>query len=86
MNFINGINAEGHRSVIKIPAGQIGNNREIQVVSERWFSNDLQMTVKTSNTDPRFGDSTYELTNIVQGAQDPSLFQVPAGFTDLNSR
>ena len=78
--FINGVNAEGHRSTIKIPVGQIGNNRQLEVVSERWFSNDLQMMVKTSNTDPRFGDTTYQMTNIVQGAQDPSLFQVPADY------
>lgn len=74
---IGGVSAEGTRSVIEIPAGQIGNNRPIQVINERWYSNDLQMTVKTLNSDPRFGDTTYELTNIVQGAQDPALFVMP---------
>ena len=78
--IVNGVPAQGTRSTITIPVGQIGNDREIKVVSERWFSNELQMLIKSSNIDPRFGETTYQLTNIVQGAQDPSLFQIPADF------
>jgi hypothetical protein len=78
--MINGVPAQGTRSTITIPAGQIGNDREIKVVSERWFSNDLQMLIKSSNNDPRFGETTYQLTNVIQGAQDPTLFQIPADF------
>jgi len=78
---INGILAKGTRTTISIPAGQIGNDREIQVVSERWYSDDLQMVVKSSNADPRFGTTSYELTNISRAEPDPSLFQVPTGYT-----
>jgi hypothetical protein len=78
--IINGVPAQGTRSTITIPAGQIGNDREIKVVSERWFSSDLQMLIKSSNNDPRFGETTYQLTGILQGAQDPTLFQIPADF------
>jgi hypothetical protein len=66
-----------------IPKGQIGNDREIKVVTERWVSNDLQMTIKSSNSDPRFGDTTYQLTGIVEREPDASLFQIPPGYTDL---
>jgi hypothetical protein len=75
---INGVTAQGFRTTTTIPAGQIGNDRPIQIVSERWFSPDLQMNVKTINTDPRFGETTYQLTNILQAAPDPTLFQIPA--------
>jgi hypothetical protein len=78
--IINGVPAQGTRSTITIPAGQIGNDREIKVVSERWFSSDLQMLIKSSNNDPRFGETTYQLTGILQGAQDPTLFQIPTDF------
>ncbi|HWE48511.1 MAG TPA: hypothetical protein VG273_01905 [Bryobacteraceae bacterium] len=78
---INGVLAKGTRTTINIPAGQIGNDRAIQVVNERWFSDELGMTVKSSNADPRFGTTTYELTNVNRGAPDPSLFQVPADYT-----
>ena len=77
----NGVMAQGVRSTILIPAGQIGNDRDIHVVNERWYSADLQMAVKSSNSDPRFGVTTYQLTDIVRSAPDPALFQIPAGFT-----
>ncbi len=77
----NGVMAQGTRSTVTIPQGQIGNNREIHVVNERWFSKDLQMVVKSINTDPRFGVTTLELTNLSQNAPDPTLFQVPTGYT-----
>jgi len=77
----NGVAAHGTRSTLTIPAGQIGNNRDIHVVNERWYSNDLQMMVKTVNSDPRFGVTTYQLTNLSRSNPDPSLFQVPADYT-----
>lgn len=75
---VNGVTAQGFRTTTTIPAGQIGNDRPIQIVSERWYSPDLQMNVKTINSDPRFGETTYQLTNILQAAPDPTLFQLPA--------
>jgi hypothetical protein len=74
---INGVMAHGTRSTITIPEGQIGNDREIKVISERWFSNDLGVLIKSTNNDPRFGETTFELTDILQGAQDPTLFEMP---------
>ncbi len=74
---VNGVSAQGFRRTTTIPVGQIGNDRAIQIVSERWYSPELQMNVKTVNSDPRFGVTTYELTDIVQAAQDPSIFVMP---------
>jgi hypothetical protein len=45
------------------------------VVYERWYSKDLQMMVKTMNSDPRYGVTTYDLTNISQNVPDATLFQ-----------
>jgi hypothetical protein len=78
---VNGVPAQGVRDTQVIPAGRIGNNRDIRVVNERWFSNELQMLVKSVNTDPRFGTTTYQLTNIVQGEPASALFQIPADYT-----
>jgi hypothetical protein len=78
---VNGVTAQGTKTTMTIPTGQIGNDRPIQVVSERWFSTDLQMMVKSSNSDPRLGETTYNLTNINQAAPDPSLFQLPADYS-----
>jgi hypothetical protein len=79
--MVNGVMAQGSRTTLTIPVGQIGNDRAIRVVGEQWYSNDLQMMVKSSNTDPRFGDTTYQLTGITQVSPDPSLFQAPADYS-----
>jgi hypothetical protein len=78
---VNGVTAQGIRTTMTIPKGQIGNNRDIKVLTERWTSVDLQMLVKSINSDPRFGDTTYQLTKVVQSAPDPALFQIPADYT-----
>jgi hypothetical protein len=36
--------------------------------------------ISATHSDPRSGQSTFALTNI-QTTADPSLFQVPAGYT-----
>jgi hypothetical protein len=81
MQLVNGVMAQGTRDTLTIPAQSIGNDQELQVVDEHWFSSDLQMLVKSVNSDPRFGDTTYQLTNVLRGGQDPTLFQVPADYT-----
>jgi hypothetical protein len=80
---VNGVLSQGTRTTMTIPKGQIGNDREIKVLTERWFSNDLQMLIKSTNSDPRFGDTSYQLTGIVEREPDASLFQVPAGYTEI---
>jgi hypothetical protein len=77
----NGVMAQGTRTTVTIPQGQIGNSRDLRVVNERWYSKELQMAVKTVNSDPRFGTTTYELTNISRAAPDPMLFQAPVEYT-----
>ena len=81
VQVINGINVKGSRITMTIPAWAFGNNHEVNVVNERWYSDDLQVLVKSSNVDPRFGTTSYELTRIVQGVPNPAMFQVPPDYT-----
>jgi len=78
---IEGIEAEGTRTTITIPASEIGNERAIEIVSERWYSPELQLVVMTRHSDPRSGETTYKLTNINRVEPAKSLFEVPAGYT-----
>jgi hypothetical protein len=80
---INGVAARGTRVTSIVPAGAIGNDREFRSTTERWFSPDLNLLVKSVSSDPRFGTTTYELTNVVAGPPDPSLFRVPADYKVL---
>ena len=77
---LDGVNAQGTRVTSTIEAGAIGNERPIQIVSETWYSPDLQTTVKSVHSDPRMGQDTFELTNIDRAEPGPELFQVPAGY------
>lgn len=76
-----GVEAEGTRTTVTIPAGQIGNDLPINIVSEQWHSPELQLLVMTKHSDPRTGETTYRLTNINRAEPDQSLFQVPSDYT-----
>ncbi|HEX8141503.1 MAG TPA: hypothetical protein VF553_02840 [Pyrinomonadaceae bacterium] len=77
---IEGVEAEGTRTTITIPAGEIGNERPIQIVKERWYSPELQTVVMSKSSDPFVGDSVYRLTNINRNEPVRSLFEVPADY------
>lgn len=77
---IEGVSAVGTRTTRVIPAGAIGNVQEIRVVSEQWFSEELQALVMTRHNDPRNGETVYRLTNILRAEPDQNLFTVPADY------
>ena len=78
---INGVLATGTRTTQTIPSGAIGNAQQIQIVREVWISQDLKVPVMIKTSDPRFGETTMQLTHVVQANPDAALFQVPAGYT-----
>ena len=80
---VNGVTATGMRATETIPAGAIGNSQPIQIVRETWVSTDLKVPVLIKSSDPRFGATVMQLTNIVQAEPDASLFQVPPGYTTV---
>lgn len=82
--MIEGVEAEGTRTTTTIPAGQIGNDLPINIVSEQWYSPELQLLVMTKHSDPRTGETTYRLTNINRAEPDHSLFELPADYTLRN--
>lgn len=76
-----GVSVQGTRMTHTIPAGHMGNEKPITIVSEHWYSNDLQMVVMSKRSDPRFGDTSYTLTNIQRSEPAASLFAVPSDYT-----
>lgn len=76
--ILEGLNAEGTRNTMTIETGSVGNDRPIYVISERWYSPELQLVVQSKTTDPRTGEQTFQLRNVRRGEPDPSLFQAPA--------
>ena len=77
---IEGVQAEGTRVTFEIPAGQLGNDKPIQVVTENWFSSELQMIVYSRHLDPIAGEHTFKLINIKRAEPSNDLFTVPSGY------
>jgi hypothetical protein len=79
--MIEGVEVEGTRTTITIPAGKIGNDRPLEIVSERWESPALQVMVLSKLKDPFAGETTYRLVNIKSGEPSPTLFEIPSDYT-----
>ena len=77
---IEGLQADGTRTTVTIPAGKIGNEQPIQVVSERWYATELQVVVMQKRSDPRGGETVSRLTNVVRSEPSRSLFEIPSDY------
>jgi hypothetical protein len=75
-----GVRVEGRRTTFTIPAGEIGNEQPIVIVSEAWYSPELQLLVYSRRDDPLVGQTIYRLTKLSLSEPDASLFQIPAGY------
>jgi hypothetical protein len=85
IQVIEGVPAEGTRTTVTIPAGAIGNQLPIEIVSERWYSPDLELILMSRQSDPRVGETVYRVTNLTRGEPSPSLFEVPANYKIMGS-
>jgi TonB family protein len=78
--MVEGVECEGERAVTTMPAGTIGNDRPIETVNETWYSPELQIMILSKRGDPRFGESTYSVTNINRSEPYVELFQPPSDY------
>jgi hypothetical protein len=81
---IEGVMAEGTRVTVTIPAGEFDNEQPLEITHEQWYSAELQMVVLMKHNDPRFGETTYRLTNITRGDPSPDLFAEPQGYRTVD--
>lgn len=77
---IAGLSADGTRTTTTIPANAIGNERPLDIVRETWYSPDLQIVLRSTHSDPRFGETTYEVSKVDRKEPSPSLFTVPSDY------
>jgi len=75
-----GLPVDGTRNTFTVPAGQMGNEQPMQIVSEVWYSQDLQATVFSKHLDPRTGETVFRLTDISRSEPAAALFQPPADY------
>jgi hypothetical protein len=77
---IEGVECTGKQQTITIPVGSIGNERPISIVTETWTSAAIGAVVLSTTSDPRFGETTYQLHNLHLGEQQRQLFEPPPGY------
>ncbi len=73
--------AEGTRYTLVLTAGRVGNTTPLTVVTERWYSVDLDVLLESRHVDPRFGETRFALRRLDRRDPEPSLFEVPPGYT-----
>jgi len=77
---LEGVTVEGTKTTFEIPAGELGNDKPMQVVTENWFSPELQMMVMSRHVDPLSGEHVFRMINIKRMEPAASLFMVPSDF------
>jgi hypothetical protein len=82
---IEGVKATGRRQTIVIPAGRIGNDRQIQITEEQWESPELNMLISSRFSDPRTGVVEYRMTNVTRSEPRSDLFIVPSDYTVIEA-
>src|SRR5262249_18011871 len=71
---IEDVECEGERTITTMPVGRIGNDRPIETVNETWYWPELKIMILSKRRDPRFGESTYSVTNITRSEPYAELF------------
>jgi hypothetical protein len=83
---MDGLTVQGTLYTRTIPAGRIGNDKPIVITTEEWYSPQLQMVVSRTRSDPRFGTTTYQLSNVSLNEPPQSMFIVPSDYTPAKGR
>jgi hypothetical protein len=52
----------------------------LEITQERWYSPELRTVVLMRHNDPRFGETSFRLTNINRNEPDAALFRIPANY------
>lgn len=83
--MILGFLTTGTRVITTLPAGQIGNDRPIDIVSEQWFSPELELVMRSLHRDPWAGEFITTVTKISRGDQAAALFEVPESYKVIDA-
>jgi hypothetical protein len=74
-----GVDCHGIRDTQTIPADANG-GKELQVVDEYWYSDDLRLYMLIIHNDPRTGNMTTTVTQVSRTEPDPAIFAIPADY------
>jgi len=79
--MMDGLQCEGRQETVIIPENAVGNPYPIEVITERWYSTELQINLVVKRIDPRTGETTIRLANIHLEESPPTLFEIPSDYS-----
>jgi len=79
-DIMENVPVHGTRQTRTIPASVTGTGKDIVVIDEYWYSDELHMNMLTKRSDPRTGVQVVTITQVNRNEPDPALFQVPVGY------
>ena len=77
---IDGVTVRHYRETRTIPAGEQGNDRDLIINTEFWYSKQLRLNLKAVRNDPRFGEENLTLSGLERSEPQASLFEIPADY------
>ena len=80
-----GVDVHGTRDTQTIPAVDNG-GKEVTVVDEYWYSEDLRLNMLTIHRDPRTGEQITTVTQVDRREPDPSIFEIPIDYKVIPRR
>jgi hypothetical protein len=75
-----GVQVDGKKTTVTLPAGAIGNELPLVTTTETWYSPELQTTLYSKRDDPLSGTTVFQVTKLRRSEPDAALFQVPSDY------
>ena len=83
---IEGLETIGTRETITTNPGTVGNDREVTLTKEFWYSPKLGVNVLVKRMDPLQGTQVFTVSNISLAEPDARLFVIPAKYKVTDDR
>lgn len=80
------VDTVGTKVETMLKPGVFGNDQEVTLSREFWYSSQLGIDLLSTRSDPRFGAQTFTITDITLAEPDPHLFELPEGFKLVDQR
>ena len=79
-----GVDTVGTKESITFNPGVFGNDSQMVVEREFWYSPQLDINLLSKRSDPRFGAKTFTITDLDLSEPQADLFKLPAGFKSVD--
>jgi hypothetical protein len=83
---VGGMETIGTRETISTSPGAVGNDREVSLTKEFWYSPKLGVNLVVKRMDPLQGTQVFTVSDIQLAEPDARLFALPAGYKMVDQR